>query len=414
MSEQEPYPRFYVHKTIEQWIIVRMGDSHVIFSPTMSSAPAWQEWHSWHEKNVKDGYWVEITYADMRPPKPTSPTPVKPRRSLQQVRLYLPTHDRVGWMMARLGDKFMMLSEWTSEFQLKDWTTNEDRQVELGAFLEIPYPNLRPTREVDDLRAEVKEKVRLIEDLRAEMDSESLNVQTLEAKLKHSQQKLDEAEKTIKSLNQGWMDRDNLIDGLQKQVDSLTANNTALGEELARVTSDRNYLRDKTAEKEQTIQELGKDLDRSLKSLREDLKGRDDTIALLNKKVVEQADQIRTMQSLAGAPWSYVDSLPKTDIAGNPVVWSTNGPVAQMKTNESLKFTPIPANEVDMVDLRELQRQVTDLIIRFDQFRQYSISRETRLAARVEKLEEKFRDNTLETPYVCKDGKIVRSEDGID
>lgn len=331
-----------------------------------------------------------------------------------RLQLYVSAGSKFNWVIARIGQQCIALGVYTGSFNVTSWSHAEDRRVRHGAYREIPLTSLPPTRELDDLRAEVKEKVRLIEDLRAEMDSESLNVQTLEAKLKHSQEKLDEAEKTIKSLNQGWMNRDNLIDGLRREVEHLTTSNKALSEELGRVTSDRNYLRDKTAEKEQTIQEPGKDLDRSLKSLREDLKGRDGTIALLNKKIVEQADQIRALQGLTGHPWSYVDSLPKTDIAGNPVVWSTNGPVAQMKTNESLKFAPMPANDVDMVDLRELQRQVTDLIIRFDQFRQYSISRETRLAARVEKLEEKFRDNTLETPYVRKDGKIVRSEDGID
>lgn len=138
-------PRFYVHIDNEKWIIVRMGGDHIVFGSATSSTPVWQAWHGWHDKNVEDGVWVEITYTNMRP----------------------------------------------------------------------------PTRELDDLKAGMKEKIRLVEDLRAELDSESLNVQTLEQKLKHLQRDLDEAKKTITSLNQGCIDRDNRIDGLREQINHL-------------------------------------------------------------------------------------------------------------------------------------------------------------------------------------------------
>lgn len=64
----EILPRFYVHVDNEKWIIVRMGDSHIVFGSATSSTPVWQPWHGWQDKNVEDGAWVEITYANMRPP----------------------------------------------------------------------------------------------------------------------------------------------------------------------------------------------------------------------------------------------------------------------------------------------------------------------------------------------------------
>lgn len=245
-----------------------------------------------------------------------------------RLQLYVSAGSKFNWVIARIGQQCIALGVYTGSFNVTSWSHAEDRRVRHGAYREIPLTSLPPTREVDDLRAEVKEKVRLIEDLRAEMDSESLNVQTLEAKLKHSQEKLDEADKTIKSLNQGWMNRDNLIDGLRREVEHLTTSNKALSEELGRVTSDRNYLRGKVAGM------------RAAQSLQEDLKGRDDTIALLNKKIVEQADQIRTMQALAGTPW-----------VPTPTVTSVS-------SSQPLKFAPMPANDVGIVSLKELQKQV--------------------------------------------------------
>jgi hypothetical protein len=408
-------PRFYVHKQKASWIIVRMGSDHVVFGSATPSVPVWQKWDEWHDKNVEEGSWVEITYANMRPPAPPSSPRSEPRQSLQQVRLYIPMHDRVGWMMARLGDKFMMLSEWTSEFQLKDWTANEDRQVELGAFVEITYPNLRPTRELDDLKAEVKEKVRLIEDLRAELDSENLNVQTLEAKLKHNGDIIDEQAETIQYKTRSLVDRDNLIDGLRREVaghinvttnlrgeiDRLTTSNKALGQEVTRVTSDRNYLRGKFAGKDQTIQEMRKDLDRSIQSLREDLKGRDDTIALLNKKIVEQADQIRAMQALAGKPWTYAPTqtfaeMPRQYVCEDGKVVEAYQRTADGRTPPGEPFVFSDKDPGKQYEIEGLQGQIDELTKRFHEFRNYAIARDAQkdgliatLAKRVQTLEEK-------------------------
>jgi uncharacterized coiled-coil protein SlyX len=456
-------PRFYVHKQENGWIIVRMGSDQVVFSSATPSVPVWQKWHEWHDKNVEQGAWVEITYANMRP----------------------------------------------------------------------------PTRELDDLKAELKEKVRLIEDLRAELDSESLNVQTLEQKLaiatklsdglsqeatvlngyiaerdkeiknlqdlvtlhesveqglhrglanrdqatSQLKKDLDEATKTITSLNRGLMDRDNLIDGLRKEVDRLTKSNENLSQEIGRVNCDRTYgrgriktLREELAQRDETIQLLTSKLGEKgdeIKALREevgraddlraDIACRDETITRLNDDLcssrleLAQArnslDVMRAMQAGQERGWTYtkVDtSVPPTDIAGNPIQWSTNGPVAQIKAtvenkgvpvdleiSQPLKFAPMPMNDVGAVDLKELQKQIDQNRKDIHSLGLMTKAEDVKANQRIDELQSELRvsignlarsigrqitnmddwvrvrtaglQHDLDRRYVCEDGKVVEA-----
>ncbi len=233
------------------------------------------------------------------------------------------------------------------------------------------------------LRNKLKDKTAMVEQLQAELDSSERTAFELEGKLNHLQRAYSDRERELKAYDSCIRTRDGIIEKLRADIKGHESAGRHLREELDRMNKLLNY-------RNETIQELRKDMDRSIPSLREDLKGRDDTIALLNKKIVEQADQIRTMQALAGTPWTYTPTqtfaeMPPADIAGNPVSWATGSPVAQIKATvdnkgvpvdlqitqpfdyvkqiESampLKFAPMPANDVDAVDLNSLLDRFRD------------------------------------------------------
>ncbi len=84
---------------------------------------------------------------------------------------------------------------------------------------------------------------------------------------------------------------------------------------------------------------------------------RDDTIALLNKKIVEQADQIRAMQALAGKPWVPTPT------------------VTAVSSSQPLKFT----GYVSDADWRsKVQAEIDNLKTRFEAFRMYVIDAKSR------------------------------------